>query len=154
MTGSVRPSARLRGRPLRRRDRGNRPDRGATAIELAIAGPVLVILIFFCIQGGLFYYGKTIAVQSAREGLSQIRLFQDEAAYTAGKDGVLAYTESFAAQTGSAGLLAPEATATYREGDGTVTVRVTGSVITLVPGLDLTASAEATGQIERFEAER
>ncbi|WP_344310286.1 TadE family protein [Brevibacterium samyangense] len=128
-----------------------RRDRGATAIELAIAGPVLVIFIFFCIQAGFWYYGRTIAVHSAREGLAQMRLFQDEQSYEAGRGPVLEHTRSFASSLGGESLITPEVTSEYDDEDGVVTVRVTGDVITLVPGLHLTASGEASGQIERFE---
>ncbi|GAA4283235.1 hypothetical protein GCM10022261_07660 [Brevibacterium daeguense] len=128
-----------------------RGDRGASAIELAFLGPVIIVIIFFSIQSGLYFYGRNIAVQSAREGLAQMRLFPDYQAYLEGSPQVRSYTESFAQQLGSESLINAEVESYYDGESGEVTVRVTGDVITLVPGLNLSATGEASGQIERWE---
>ena len=44
-----------------------RDDSGASALEMSIVAPGLILLIFFGIQSGLYYYGRTVAVQAARE---------------------------------------------------------------------------------------
>lgn len=131
-----------------------RDDTGASALELAIVAPALLLLIFFGIQAGLFYYGQTVAVQSAREGVSLVRLAQDE---TQALDLIpLAEdkAEDFATAVGRESLLQPDAVADYDAGTGRVSVEVTGRVITLVPGLDLTVTEQAFGEIERFEEDR
>lgn len=141
------PLARLR-RALRRGS-----ERGTAALELAIVAPSLLALIFFSLQAGFFFYGRAAATHAAREGVSLLRLADDPAAYAAMRGDAHARTERFAANVGGAGLVAPRATSTYVErGDGTarVTVTVTGRVITLVPGLNLRASANASGSVERF----
>lgn len=130
-----------------------RSERGASAIELAFLGPVLVLLIFFSIQAALYFYGQNIAVQSAREGLSQLRLFQDYESYQAGSPAVIDYTTDFAQNLGRESLQGAEVVSEYDAESGEVSVRVSGSVISLVPGLDLVAVGEATGQIERFESD-
>ena len=48
-------------------------DDGASALELSIVAPAILALIF-AIQAGLFFYCRTVAVQAAREGVSQLRL--------------------------------------------------------------------------------
>lgn len=128
-------------------------ERGTAALELAIVAPTLLALIFFSLQAAFFFYGRAAATHAAREGVSQLRLAEDAGDYAALQGPALQRTERFAASVGGAGLVDPSASSTYVEGaDGTarVTVTVTGRVITLVPGLNLTASADASGTVERF----
>lgn len=116
--------------------------------------PGLIFLIFLVIQAGLFFYGKAVAVQAAREGVSQLRLAQTSDAYTQIRPDVVRNTESFAVSVGREALLGPTATPTYDEIQGRVSMEVRGSVISLVPGLDLEVSARAEGSVERFEPEQ
>ena len=128
-------------------------ERGTAALELAIVAPTLLALIFFSLQAAFFFYGRAAATHSAREGVSLLRLAEDAAAYEQMSGPALERTERFAASVGGAGLVEPQATGRYVEGpDGTarVDVTVTGRVISLVPGLRLTASADASGTVERF----
>lgn len=129
-----------------RRDR----DRGATSLELAFIAPMFLALVFLAIQAGLFFYGRTVAVQAAREGVSQMRLAEDRAEYEAVRAQAEDYTRDFAANVGQQGLLDPSVSSRYDDAEGRVWVSVTGRVITLVPGLDLTTTAEASGTVERF----
>lgn len=128
-----------------------RTESGAGALELAFLAPGLIFLIFLVIQAGLFFYGKTVAIQAAREGVSQLRLAQTEDVYLDIKDDVVRNTESYALSVGREALLQPEATPRYFDNEGRVTMDVTGDVITLVPGLQLTATAHAEGAVERFD---
>ena len=145
----------LRRRPQvrTRREVGRGVDRGTSALELAIVAPVLLSLIFFSLQAAFFFYGRAAATHAAREGVSMLRLAEDRSDYAALQPDALARTERFAANVGGPGLVDPEVGSTYvEEGDGTarVTVTVSGRVITLVPGLRLTATADASGTVERF----
>jgi Flp pilus assembly protein TadG len=133
--------------PLRRR----RGERGASALELAFLAPGLILLIFFSIQGALFFYGRNVAIQSAREGVSQLRLAQDRATYDDIRADVVANTERFASSVGHEALIQPIATAGYDDANARASMTVTGKVITLVPGLDLTVTEHAEGPVERFE---
>jgi hypothetical protein len=133
-------------RPAPRRGR----ERGATSLELAIVAPMFLTLVFLAIQAGLFFYGRTVAVQAAREGVSQLRLAEDAAAFEAMRGGAVDYPRDFAATVGQQGLLDPRVEARYDDAEGRVWVSVTGRVISLVPGLDLTTTAEASGTVERF----
>lgn len=135
----------LTRRPFRR------TQKGASALELAIVAPSLVLLIFFTIQGALYFYGRTVAIQSAREGVSQLRLAPDRTTFDDIRRQVSDNTERFAVSVGREALLDPVATATYDEAGGRVSMEVTGRVITLVPGLDLTVTSTAYGPVERFE---
>ena len=133
-----------------RRDR----DRGASAIELAFIAPALLLLIFFSIQAALWWYGRTVALQAAREGVSQLRLASDRATYQQIAGPVTDRTERFAVAVGRESLLDPVATPDYDEAAGRVSMSVTGRVITLWPGAPLRVTQEAFGEVERFEGDR
>jgi Flp pilus assembly protein TadG len=129
-----------------------RRDRGASAIELSIVAPVVLLLIFFTVQVALWLYGRNVALAAAREGVSTLRLADDRDVTTAeartAKD-----TESYAVQVGGQSLLQPKAVAVYNANTGRVRVTVTGQVVSLI-GLDLSVSRTATGEAERFEEDR
>ena len=158
---SAAPAAdRLRGRttgrrqprrPSRRRSSGRRSEAGASAVELAVLAPGFLLLVFLTVQAALFFYGKTVAIQAAREGVSQLRLAQTQADYSRQQAAITDNTERYAATVGQQGLLAPAATPSYDDVAGRVRMEVTGGVITLVPGLQLRVRAHAEGQVERFE---
>jgi Flp pilus assembly protein TadG len=139
-----------RRRQLRPRLRW-RDDRGASAIELAVIAPSLLMLVFFVIQTGLWFYGRSVAVQSAREGVSELRLAQDEAAYLAMRDGVNQHVQDFAVQVGRESLIRPTVTTTYEDTAARVSVSVTGHAISLLPFLTLTIRESASGSVERFQ---
>lgn len=129
---------------------GRRDERGVSAVEMAFIAPGLIFLIFFCIQGALFFYGRNVAIQAAREGVSQLRLAQDRATYADIRAGVVDNTERFAMTVGREALIDPEATASYDDELGRVRMTVSGRVISLIPWLDLTVTQEAEGPVERF----
>jgi hypothetical protein len=120
-------------------------------VEMAFIAPGLIFLIFFCIQGALFFYGRSVAIQAAREGVSQLRLAQDQATYDDIRAGVKGNTERFATTVGREALIDPLATPSYDDAAGRVRMRVEGKVISLIPWLDLTVHEEAEGPVERFE---
>jgi len=136
-------------RPVGRHDR----DRGASAVELAIVAPALLILIFFSIQASLYYYGRVVAQGAAREGVSQLRLAQTKADADKNAAAIQTNVEDYAASVGRETLLAPVVDSGYLEEEGTVWVSVEGRVITLVPGLDLTVTQRVDGTVERFETD-
>lgn len=126
-----------------------RDDRGVSSIEFAIIAPVLLLLIWFVIQATLYFYGRSVALQSAREAVSQYRLAQTQDQYNVIHDGVQTTTDQFAAHVGSGALNDVSVTPTYT-GDR-VSVTVTGTTISLVPGLTLHVSETASGNIEKFQ---
>nr|MDT0666757.1 pilus assembly protein [Micromonospora sp. DSM 115978] len=125
--------------------RRRRDDRGVSSLELAIVTPAVLLLIFFIVQVALWWYGRNVALQAAREGVSQLRLVQPtddvEAAQVAVEDSVV----DFAATLGQESLLGPAADSVYDPDEGRVSVTVTGDVVSLVPGLTLSVSQQAYG---------
>ena len=63
---------------------------------MAIIAPGFLFLIFFSIQAALYMYGRAVATQAAREGVSQLRLAADRDSYDQIRDAVVANTERFA----------------------------------------------------------
>jgi Flp pilus assembly protein TadG len=121
---------------------------------MAFVAPGLILLIFFSIQAALFFYGRNVAIQAAREGVSQMRVAPDATTYEAMRDGIVENTERFASTVGRESLGGAVATPTYDERAGRVSMTVTGHVISLLPGLDLTVTQTAEGPVERFEADQ
>lgn len=138
---------------LRSRLHAAQSDRGASAVELAVVAPGLLFLIFLSIQAGLFYYGRVVAEQAAREGVSQLRLAQDAAVARTISADVEQGVRDYASTVGRETLLSPTAVADYDEQAGQVSMTVSGQVVSLVPGLDLTVTQQVFGRIERFEGD-
>lgn len=125
-------------------------DRGVSAIELSIVAPVIVLLIFSTVQFALWLYGRNVALQSAREGVSRLRL-ADDSDPAGSEDRAERETESFAREVGRESLLDAKADATYNADTGRVRVTVTGHVVSLVPSFTMNVTRTATGEVERFE---
>lgn len=117
-------------------------ERGSVTVESVILFPLALLLIFGAIQGGLYYYARSIATAAAEQGLQAARTEQGSAASGG------ASAQQFLTGGGSKGLLTditvdPTRTAT------TAAVTVTGAVPSLIPGLTLTVSQIAAGAVER-----
>ncbi len=123
-----------------------------SAIELAFVSPALLVLIFLSIQAGLYYYGRVVAQQAAREGVSLLRVVPEEFEREAEAD-VEEGVADYARTVGRESLTSPVAVADYDADEGIASVVVTGEVITLVPFLELSVTQRVEGTIERFEAD-
>jgi Flp pilus assembly protein TadG len=134
------------------RGAAERGDRGASAIELSIVAPVILLLIFFTVQVALWLYGRNVALQAAREGVSTLRLVGETEDIPAAESRTETNTEAYATKVGAQSLLDPLATAHFNGATGRVRVTVTGHVVSLV-GLNLTVTRSATGEVERFEGD-
>lgn len=145
-------SATQRSRPAASADGGPK-DAGVSSLELAIIAPTLLALIFLAVQGGLFFYGRSVALQAAREGVSQLRLAQTGAQCMALKAPVEVSTVDYAANVGRGALAGANATSTCTYDPSarpTVTVEVKGHAISLL-GFTLSIDESATGAVEQFE---
>src|SRR3954449_2963713 len=98
---SAAPS-RSAGSADRRHRRGD--DRGVGSLELAIIAPSLLLLIFFLIQAVLWFYARSVALQAARDGVTQLRLDQTSDACEADKPVISQKVLDFASQVGSGAL--------------------------------------------------
>jgi Flp pilus assembly protein TadG len=135
-----------------------------SSLELAFIAPTLLALIFFIVQGALYFYGRSVALQAAREGVSQLRILDpdnpDGATAICTEPGmtktVSLNTQAFAGHIGSGALTSVQATATCHviPGDNasTVTVEVRGNAISIF-GWTMTIDEKATGRVEQFQDE-
>lgn len=128
-------------------------DSGASAVELVVVAPGVLVLLFLSVQAGLFLYGRVVAEHAAREGVAVLRLAQDQGTADAVGERVQQTVTAYAATVGRETLLSPHTTTAYDAAAGTVSVTVQGRVITLVPGVDLTVRQRVSGQVERFEGD-
>lgn len=101
-------------------------DRGSASVELTVLFPALLALLFIVVQAGLHYYARSVALAAAQEGARAAAAQTATAA--AGQDAASA----FVARAGAELLGGAQVSAT-RTAD-TVTVSVTGTSLSLVPG--------------------
>ncbi|NAZ86945.1 TadE family protein [Kineococcus indalonis] len=131
-----------------------RREEGSAALELAFIAPVFLLLVFFAIQVGLWAYGRSVALEAAREGVAQLRVLPDQQSVDADQPAVEEHVRRFAATLGRESLLEPSVRTTWQPQERTVGVEVSGRVISLVPGLDLRTTQRAAGTLERFRGAR
>lgn len=141
---------------LTSRRRGTRPaspsERGASAVELAIVAPGLLLLIFLGVQTGLWLFGRNVAEQSAREAVSRLRVVVVGSDVTSALAAAQVQAENYVRTVGGRLVLDPTATASP-VGEARVRVTVTGSAVSLVPGLTLTVRGSAEGDVEQFQVD-
>ncbi|WP_018640271.1 TadE/TadG family type IV pilus assembly protein [Parafrankia elaeagni] len=125
-------------RPTRRSSR----DAGAVSVELVIATPLLMTMLLLVVQYALWAHASHIAATAARRGADAARAYG--APPTAGPDSAQITLD----QLGDRVL-----TGTHIQLDAhpdTVTLTITGSAISLLPGFSLPVTGHATGAVERL----
>ena len=137
----VRISARgIRGRPAR--------DRGASAIELAILAPMLLVLIWLAIQYAVYFQGRQVALAAAQVG---DRVAREEAARVpAWQANAVNQAESYYNGLGTKVLGNGIVATARRIGNNQVQVTVSGDAASILLGLRLTINETAIGPIECF----
>lgn len=109
--------------------------------------PIVFFIVMLVIQFALWYHARQVVTAAAAEGARAARVATaapDDAA-TAGHDRAL----SFIATLGGSAVSDPEVAVTRTA--TTVTVEVDASAMSIVPGLDLRATARSVSPVERFE---
>ena len=127
---------------------GTGPERGASTIELVILAPLLLGLIWLTIQFALWYQGRQVALAAAQLGArvaSQDAVRVPDWAARAERSAQNYYrglgTKVLGGQIGASAGPA---------GVGQVRVTVTGTAVSIVPGLTLTIHETAGGPIDCF----
>jgi Flp pilus assembly protein TadG len=115
---------------------------------MAFIAPVFLLMIFAIIEVALWMHARDVALAAAREGVSDLRTA------TAGQQASAFEASVKQAALQSARTLGdiqnPTAEAEYDQADGRVVVTVSGGVIDLIPGWDLSVSESVSGLIENF----
>lgn len=137
---------------VRRRRDADR-ESGVSAIEFVFLTPILFFLIFATVQFAIYFFARHVAIAAAQEG---DRVARAEAADPAENWSADAKTKSNAwinqlapsllngatVRTGAAGV--PGAAS------WTVSVTVSASVPSLIPGVKMTVTEISTGPVEQF----
>lgn len=117
-----------------------RGDRGGSPVEFAIVASAMIVVVFAVIQVGLVFHARSIALGAATQGVNAGRGFN------APGDTADAAARGFLHQAGD-GLAEQEVTVTRTATD--VRVTVTGTAISVLPGVSFRISQTAHGSIEQ-----
>lgn len=102
-------------------------ERGSTSIQTVILWPLVLLVMFIGVQGGLWYLGRSAAFSAAQEGARAAAAERG----TAG-DGITAARNFLS--TSTVGLSAVEVTGSRNAAEATITVRADAA--SLIPGFD------------------
>lgn len=130
------------GRP-RPRTRGRSQDRGSVTLETAILFPAVLLLVMVAVQTGLWYYGRSVALAAAQEGVAAGRV--EGATVFHAADAAAA----FAVDQGR-GMLGEATVSTTGSSANRIRVSVSGQIVSLIPGVPIAVSQEASGPVERW----
>ncbi|TCB91636.1 pilus assembly protein [Micromonospora zingiberis] len=119
-----------------------RPDSGAATAELAIAMPLLLLMVMFVIQAGVFMHATHVAQSAATRAANTAAGYDSSAA--AGRD---AGGQTLAA-IGNGVLKDPSVSVTRTATE--VRVEIVGQAATVVPGVRWTVRATVVRPTERF----
>jgi Flp pilus assembly protein TadG len=126
--------------------RGKRgSDAGALTLSYVIIVPVFLMAVMVIAQVSLWFLARQAALAAARQGADAARV--SGALPGAGTTAAL----SFARSAASGYLLSPSATGVGSTA-GTVEIRVSGRVPSIVPGLVVSVSEAAAAPVEKFAA--
>jgi Flp pilus assembly protein TadG len=125
--------------------RGAQQERGALALSYVVIMPVFLAAILVIVQACVWYLARETAIAAARQGADVART-----AHPPPGRGVPAAV-AFARRAAPGFLLAPTASSAGSSA-ATVTIRVSGRVPSLVPGMVITVSEVVTAPVERFTA--
>ncbi|HKA69278.1 MAG TPA: TadE/TadG family type IV pilus assembly protein [Actinomycetes bacterium] len=133
---------RIRGIRRIRRDR----EGGDVALEMVLLAPIIIFMIFVVIQFALWYHARHVVTVAAQEGARVARASNTSAAAAerAGRDRAYAFIDTIG------GSIVEDPNVVVNRGAATVTVRVTGTAIHIVPGLRLQVRGQSAGPVERF----
>jgi Flp pilus assembly protein TadG len=119
-----------------------RDERGSTIAETVIVAPAVFLLIMTVVQVALVAHARNVAEAAAQDGVATARRFDGSA------------SDGSATATAALGALGPRMLTDRRvsvdRSPTTAAVTITGRVISLTPGLDLTITATASGPVERY----
>jgi Flp pilus assembly protein TadG len=144
-------------RAIRRGDRSRRPtidrwrirparERGDVALEMVLLAPIIIFMIFVVIQFALWYHARHVVTAAAQEGARVARAANTSAAAAeqAGRDRAYTFIDTLG------GSIVEDPNVVVNRGVATVSVRVTGTAIHIVPGLRLQVRGQSVGPVERF----
>lgn len=135
------PMGSHRSRP--RRGRGGLADeRGSVSVQMVLAFPILLMVLFGAVQAGLWFYARAIALAAAESGARAAAALNSSVA--AG----ITDAEGFLADVAGTTLTGVSVTGSRTATQASVTV--TGKVVSLVPLIPIGVTQTATFPVERY----
>lgn len=124
-------------------DRRGGSETGSASVQIVVLMPALFLMMFVGMQAALIYHGRTVAMAAANEGA---RAAAAEAAQVgAGQDAA----EAFIASAGGDDVLR-DVTVTTTPGPTRITVAVSGTTLSVVPGWVPRIDQSASASIEQL----
>ncbi|WP_031036209.1 TadE/TadG family type IV pilus assembly protein [Streptomyces sp. NRRL F-5650] len=123
---------------------GDVRDRGAVSLEMLIVFPVVLLIILLVVHVGLWWHARNVAMSAAQLGVESARV-RGASAGTG-----TAEAREFLSRAGSS----ISGTSVSGSKGATVTIRVTGYVDTMIPGLKLKIDQHADTAAERITEAR
>lgn len=117
---------------------------GATSVQMAILWIAMITFILAVVQTALLYLAGQLALTAAEDGLRSGRYYGVGSAEQARRS-----AQDFIARTAGTTLGAPTVEAVISDDGATLQVTVSGTVLAVVPGLELHVDKQATGAIEQ-----
>lgn len=111
-------------------------------MQVVLIAPLLMLTLMTIVQAGLIFYAQAVVEAAAQEGAAEARRFDGTEA------GAQSRTETYLEALNSK-ILEGRSVQVTRSAE-TAEVTVTGSVISLVPFLELEIQESATGPVERY----
>lgn len=124
---------------------GRASDRGASPVELAILVPIVLLMLFAAIQVASVFIARAVALTAAQEAVTAQRVY--EAGPGAGKT----RAQSFLAKAGD--WLGQPVVSEPATPPTEVRFTVSGTALSVIPGVTFTVSQTAHGTVERFTVE-
>ncbi|MEU3795954.1 TadE family protein [Streptomyces fructofermentans] len=119
-----------------------RDDRGDTSIQMAIVFPFVLLATVAVIQASMWYYARQIALTAAREGLTTARAYQSSPAHGAARARDVLERVAGDSLRGYS--------VTVNSSGQRIQVQVTGTAMSMIPGMDLQVTQSASGPVERW----
>jgi Flp pilus assembly protein TadG len=124
------------------RDRLNDEAGAASLVQTVLVAPVLLFALMLIVQFGLMFHARNVAENAAQEGAAAARHFRGTEAD--GHARALKYLDVLGPKT----LAGRKVTVNRTLQEATVTV--SGTVISVVPGMHLQVTESAAGPVERY----
>lgn len=127
---------------LMNRDRLKDEAGAASLVQTVLVAPVLLFALMLIVQFGLMFHARNVAENAAQEGAAAARHFRGTEAD--GHARALEYLEVLGPKT----LAGRKVTVNRTQQEATVTI--SGTVISVVPGMHLQVNESASGPVERY----
>lgn len=119
-----------------------RGESGVATVEVVLTAPALLLLLMLVVQFGLVAHAQSVARSAAEEGAAQARRFDGSASAASAR------TNDYLDRLGPT-IIRDRSVGVSRTAVS-ATVRVDGTVVSLIPGMSFGVHESSSGPVERF----